>query len=332
MNRRLPVAGLGGMQYNQRMKLIQQRFEIDSEQAGDRLDQVLHRLLPDYSRSRIQQWIQQGFVCLNQTGCKPRQKVHDGDVVDLDVPRQTETADLAEPLEFEILHEDAALFVVNKPAGLVVHPAAGHRDGTLVNGLLALDADLAQLPRAGIVHRLDKDTTGVMVVARTLAAHAWLVARLQAREVSREYLAICRGVVTAGRRIATGIARHPRERKKMSVQAGGKPAITEFEVLRRFRHYSLLRVRLETGRTHQIRVHLAHLHHPLVGDPVYGGRGRVAAGVAPALAAQIDGFRRQALHAERLRFVHPSSREPVEFSAPPPADFAALLAALETHD
>ncbi len=320
------------MQYNQQMKLIQQRFEIDREHAGDRLDLVLHRLLPDYSRNRIQQWIQQGFVCLNQAGCKPRQKVCDGDVVDLDVPEQVEIGDRPESLNFEVLHEDAAIFVVNKPAGLVVHPAAGHRDGTLVNGLLALDANLARLPRAGIVHRLDKDTTGVMVIARTLGAHAWLVARLQAREVTREYLAICRGLLTAGRRVETGIARHPRERKKMSVQAHGKPAITRFEVLRRFRHYSLLRASLETGRTHQIRVHLAHIHHPLVGDPVYGGRGRVAAGVAPPLAALIEGFERQALHAEHLRFVHPSSREPVEFSAPPPADFAALLAALETHD
>ncbi len=320
------------MQYNQRMKLIQQRIEIDREHAGDRLDQVLHRLLPDYSRNRIQQWIQQGFVCLNQADCKPRQKVHDGDVVDLDVPEQVETGDRPQPLEFEVLHRDAALFVINKPAGLVVHPAAGHRDGTLVNGLLALDPKLAQLPRAGIVHRLDKDTTGVMVVARTLAAHAWLVERLQAREVTREYLAICRGAVTAGRRIETGIARHPRDRKKMSVQARGKSAITRLEVLRRFRHHSLLRLRLETGRTHQIRVHLAHIRYPLVGDPVYGGRGRVAAGVAPELAALIEGFDRQALHAERLRFIHPESREAAEFTAPPPADFAALLAGLEKHD
>ncbi len=320
------------MQYNQRMKLIQQRFEIDREHAGDRLDQVLHRLLPDYSRSRIQGWIRQGFVYLNQADCKPRQKVFDGDVVDLDVPERIETGDRPETLEFEVLHRDAALFVVNKPAGLVVHPAAGHRDGTLVNGLLALDPGLARLPRAGIVHRLDKDTTGVMVVARTLTAHAWLVARLQAREVTREYLAICRGVVTAGRRIETGIARHPRERKKMSVQARGKPAITQLEVLSRFRHHSLLRLRLETGRTHQIRVHLAHIRYPLIGDPVYGGRGRVAAGVVPELASRIEGFGRQALHAERLSFVHPASREAVEFTAPPPADFAALLEALETHD
>lgn len=320
------------MQYNQRMKLIQQRIEIDREHAGDRLDLVLHRLLPEYSRNRIQRWIQQGFVCLNQAVCKPRQKVCDGDIVDLDIPEQVETGDRPEPLSFEVLHRDEALFVVNKPAGLVVHPAAGHRDGTLVNGLLALDPDLAQLPRAGIVHRLDKDTTGVMVVARTLAAHAWLVARLQAREVTREYLAICRGAVTAGRRIETGIARHPRERKKMSVQASGKPAITRLEVVRRFRHHSLLRASLETGRTHQIRVHLAHIHHPLIGDPVYGGRGRVAAGVAPPLAALIERFSRQALHAERLRFEHPTSREPVEFTASPPADFAALLEALESHD
>ena len=200
------------------MKLIQQSFQIEKSQAGNRLDQALQQLLPDYSRSKIQQWIQLGFVSINRESCKPRQKVFSGDIVDLDVPEVDVISDLPQAIEFEILHHDEDIFVVNKPADLVVHPAAGHRDGTLVNGLLAHDPRLQQLPRAGIVHRLDKDTTGVMVVARNLSAHHWLVEQLQARLVKREYIAIARGVVTAGRTIETGIGRHPLNRKKMSAK------------------------------------------------------------------------------------------------------------------
>ncbi len=321
-----------GMQYNQRMKLLQQRFVIDAEQAGDRLDQALHRLLPDYSRSRIKQWIEQGFVSLNHGLCKPRQKVSTGDRVELDVPEQKTITDEPGEVEFEILFEDDDLFVIDKPAGLVVHPAAGHRDGTLVNGLLALDPRLEQLPRAGIVHRLDKDTTGVMVVARNLSAHNRLVEALQARAVTREYVAVTRGVITAGRRIETGIGRHPQNRKKMAVRDNGKPAVTHFQVERKFGHHSLIRVQLETGRTHQIRVHMAHINYPLLGDPVYGGRGRVAAGLDERLVEQIRGFGRQALHAERLAFEHPRSGEPVSFVAPLPSDFSRLLDALSEYD
>jgi 23S rRNA pseudouridine1911/1915/1917 synthase len=314
------------------MKLIQQSFQIDKPLAGNRLDQALQRLLPEYSRSRIQGWIQQGFVCVNRELCKPRQKVFSGDLVDLDVPEREETPAAPQPVEFEILYRDDDIFVIDKPAGLVVHPAAGHRDGTLVNGLLERDPRLALVPRAGVVHRLDKDTTGVMVVARNLAAHHWLVAELQARRVKREYLAVARGLVTAGRSIETGIGRHPLQRKKMAVRGDGKPAITHFRVERRYRHYSLLRLELETGRTHQIRVHMAHINHPLLGDPVYGGRLRVPSGVDDALREQILGFRRQALHAARLAFVHPASREEVAFEAPLPADFRVLLETLEKHD
>ena len=319
-------------QYNQRMKLIHQSFLIDDAHAGIRLDQALQQLLPDFSRSRIQHWIQQGFVCINSETCKPRQKVFSGDTVALDVPEQAVISDRPQPIDFDILHQDEDLFVINKPAGLVVHPAAGHRDGTLVNGLLALDASLEQLPRAGIVHRLDKDTTGVMVVARNLTAHSWLVEELQSRRVKREYVAITRGVVTAGRTIETGIGRHPRNRKKTAVRDDGKLAITHFQVERKFKHHTLVRLQLETGRTHQIRVHMAHIHYPLLGDAVYGGRARIPAGIEDALAEAIRGFRRQALHAERLGFVHPGSREAVSFEAPLPADFAALLQALERYD
>jgi 23S rRNA pseudouridine1911/1915/1917 synthase len=319
-------------QYNQRMKLIQQSFQIDRHQAGNRLDHALHQLLPDYSRSRIQQWIQQGFVVINRQNCKPRQKVFSGDLVDLDVPQQAVISDRPQAMEFDILHQDEDVFVVNKPAGLVVHPAAGHPDGTLVNGLLAQDATLQQLPRAGIVHRLDKDTTGVMVVARNLTAHNSLVEQLQAREVKREYIAIARGVVTAGRRIETDMGRHPHNRKKMAVVKEGKKAVTHFQVARKFGHHSLLKLQLETGRTHQIRVHMAHLQYPLLGDPLYGGRGHVPAACDVALIEAIQGFQRQALHAERLSFVHPRSGDAVSFEAPLAADFASLLDMLERYD
>jgi 23S rRNA pseudouridine1911/1915/1917 synthase len=314
------------------MKLIQQSFQIEKQMAGNRLDQALHRLLPDYSRSKIQQWIQQGFVCINDEQCKPRQKVFSGDQVVLDVPQQVKISDPPQAVEFEILYQDQDIIVVNKPADLVVHPAAGHRDGTLVSGLLLQDSRLEQLPRAGIVHRLDKDTTGVMVVARSLSAHSWLVEQLQAHLVKREYIAVTRGVVTAGRSIETGIARHPQNRKKMAVQNGGKLAITHFQVARKFAHHSLIRLQLETGRTHQIRVHMAHINYPLLGDPVYGGRLRIPAGVDDALMEVIRGFRRQALHAERLSFIHPRSRETVSFEAPLPQDFQQLLDGLIEYD
>jgi len=314
------------------MKLIQQSFQIEKHQAGNRLDHALQQLLPDYSRSKIQQWIQHGFVCINHELCKPRQKVYRGDLIDLDVPEQVKISDQPQAIEFDILHQDDDIFVVNKPANLVVHPAAGHQDGTLVNGLLARDSRLDQLPRAGIVHRLDKDTTGVMVVARNLTAHSWLVEQLQQRLVKREYVALTQGVVTAGRSIETGIGRHPQNRKKMAVQNGGKTAITHFQVARKFGHYSLVKLQLETGRTHQIRVHMAHINYPLLGDTVYGGRARVPAGVDDALRQVIQGFKRQALHAERLSFEHPRSHEMVSFAAPLPDDFQRLLDALIQYD
>ena len=213
-----------------------------------------------------------------------------------------------------------------------MHPAAGHRDGTLVNGLLARDPRLEQLPRAGIVHRLDKDTTGVMVVARNLTAHSWLVEKLQQRLVKREYVALTQGVVTAGRSIETGIGRHPQNRKKMAVLNGGKTAVTHFQVARKFGHYSLVKLQLETGRTHQIRVHMAHINYPLLGDAVYAGRTRIPAGVDEALRLVIQGFRRQALHAERLSFEHPRSHRMVSFTAPLPGDMQGLLDALIQYD
>ncbi len=311
------------------MKLIQQQYRIDDRNAGARLDQTLSTLLPEYSRSKIQEWIREGYVNLNQQPCKPRQKVYANDLVDLDVPVVSRLSDQPQEIEFEILHQDEDIFVINKPDKLVVHPAAGHADGTLVNGLLNIDTQLKQLPRAGIVHRLDKDTTGVMVVARNLKAHHWLVDQLQQRLVKREYVAITQGLITAGRTIETGIARHPVNRKKMSVSENGRLAITHFQVARKFAHHSLIDVQLETGRTHQIRVHLAHIKYPLLGDPVYGGRERIPSGVEPELADLIHNFGRQALHARRLSFSHPRSGKYCQYEAGLPPDFQTLLSAME---
>jgi 23S rRNA pseudouridine1911/1915/1917 synthase len=307
------------------MKLIQQQFRVEAENSGLRLDQAVNRLLADFSRSKVQEWIQEGFISLNRQAARSKQRVYTGDLIDLDIPEVAKISDQPENIEFGILHQDDEIIVVNKPANLVVHPAAGHDTGTLVNGLLNIDSTLEQLPRAGIVHRLDKDTTGIMVVARTLKAHASLVDQLQRRLVKREYVAITQGVVTAGRTIETGIARHPQNRKKMSVQAYGKTAITHFQVIEKFPHHSLIKVQLETGRTHQIRVHMAHLRYPLLGDLMYGGRQRIPAGISAKLVGQLSEFKRQALHAQRLSFDHPGSGQHCSFEAPVPEDFQNIL-------
>lgn len=311
------------------MKIIQHKLAIEEQFSGYRLDQALSLMLPDYSRSRIQDWIKSGFITLNDKTVKPREKVYLGDRLNLDIPETTKTFDSPQPIEFEVLYEDEHLFVINKPAGLVVHPAAGHQQGTLVNGLLYRDPQLEQLPRAGIVHRLDKDTTGVMVVARSLPAHNALVDALQQREVKREYVAIARGVITAGRTIDEPIARHPVDRKRMSIQENGKHAITHFTVAERYRYHSLIDVRLETGRTHQIRVHLAHIRYPLLGDQVYGGRFSLPAGVSVEMEQALRNFKRQALHARRLSFAHPVSGEALSFEAPIAADMVHMIEVLK---
>jgi 23S rRNA pseudouridine1911/1915/1917 synthase len=324
------LAESANKQYNQPMKLLQQQIRIESEFSGSRLDQALHRLLPDFSRSVIQDWIKSDFIQLNRKACQQKQKVYAGDLIDLDIPFVAKISDLPQKIEFNIIHEDDDFFIIDKPANLVVHPAAGHASGTLVNGLLDIDPKLEQLPRAGIVHRLDKDTTGVMVVARTLQAHASLVDQLQQRLVKREYIAITQGVVTAGRTVETEIARHPVNRKKMAVQIKGKHAITHFQVAEKFSHHTFVKVQLETGRTHQIRVHLAHVHYPLLGDPLYGGRFRLPMGVDAELGMLLRNFGRQALHARYLSFSHPKTKEPCRFEAEIPKDFQRMLDALRT--
>ncbi|SFM49770.1 ribosomal large subunit pseudouridine synthase D [Ectothiorhodospira mobilis] len=309
-----------------------ERIELDAripeDLAGQRLDAALARVFPDYSRSRIRQWIDTGRVQVAGQVRRPRDRVAGGEVVAIRAVLETAAQDPAEDLPLDIVHEDAALLVIHKPAGLVVHPAAGHPSGTLLNALLHHAPEVGALPRAGLVHRLDKDTSGLLVVARTLEAHTELVRQLQARTMGREYLALVQGEPVAGGRIEAPVGRHPVDRKRMAVVAGGRFAVTHYRVEARLNGFTLLRVRLETGRTHQIRVHMAHLRHPIVGDPVYGGRMRPPPGLGEAALAALQGFHRQALHAARLSLEHPLSGERVSWEVPLPGDMAGLLAAL----
>ncbi|MGB5260922.1 MAG: 23S rRNA pseudouridine(1911/1915/1917) synthase RluD [Gammaproteobacteria bacterium] len=308
---------------------VQLELEIPASLRGRRLDQALAELVQEYSRSRLQQWIRAGQVTVDARIARVRETVQGGERVCIDAEIADQIVDTAEPIRLEIIHEDADLLVINKPAGLVVHPAAGNPSGTLLNALLHHDAGLATLPRAGIVHRLDKGTTGLMVVARNLTAHKRLVDALQARTVRREYLAVVNSVLTAGGTIDAPIGRHPVDRKRMAVVAGGKQAITHFLVQARYRAHTLIRVSLETGRTHQIRVHMASNRTPIVGDPVYGGRLRLPAGASEGLKTALTTFKRQALHATRLELRHPSGGETVSWEVDVPADMAGLIATLQ---
>ncbi len=308
---------------------LNRQLTIPDSQRGQRLDQALAELVPEFSRARLQQWIRSGAVTVDGRTVRARDKVMGGERVHLDAELEEQGTDAAEPIPLQLVYEDSALLVINKPAGLVVHPAAGNRAGTLLNALLHHDPALALLPRAGIVHRLDKATSGLLVVARTLAAHKALVEALQARTVHREYLAVVHGVLAAGGSIDAPIGRHPVDRKRMAVVPGGRTALTHYRVEQRYRAHTLLRVQLETGRTHQIRVHLAHRHFPIVGDPVYGGRLRLPAGAGPALQDALRCFRRQALHATRLALQHPQTGEPVSWEAPLPDDMRELIAVLQ---
>ncbi len=305
---------------------------IPHEQAGQRLDQALAALLPDYSRSRLKTWIESGEVSVDGAAMRPRDKVFGGEAVLIKalLPEESRAAPQAIPLV--LVHEDKHVFVVDKPAGLVVHPGAGNPDQTLQNALLALDPKLSALPRAGIVHRLDKDTSGLLVVARTLPAHTALVRMIGDRDVHREYEAICRGVMTAGGTVDAPIDRHPTDRVRMAVRDGGREAVTHYRVIKRFRAHTHVRVQLETGRTHQIRVHLAHAGFPIVGDKVYGGRLTLPKGVSETLRQALRDFPRQALHAARLRFDHPVTGKPVECVSPLPTDMRGLLDLLAAED
>ena len=308
---------------------ITERAQVPLELSGKRLDQIAAQMFPDFSRARLQDWIKRGQLLVNGQQLRPRDKLKEGDSLVVDAELEAVDDWEAQPQELNIVFEDEQILVLNKAAGVVVHPAAGNYSGTLLNGLLHHCPGLQELPRAGIVHRLDKDTTGLMVVAKTLPSHTWLVNLLQRRDISREYEAVVQGVMTGGGTVDAPIGRHPVSRKKQAVTQGGKHAVTHYRVLKRFRSHTHLLVKLETGRTHQIRVHMAHINHPLVGDPVYGGRFQLPAACGPELAEQLRGFRRQALHARRLSFVHPGSGETMTWEAPLPDDMQVLLASLD---
>ncbi len=298
---------------------------IAAEYAGSRLDQVLSDQFPEYSRSRLQHWIKSGLVELDRRPCKAKQRVRGGERIDLRPILEEEVDDQAQAIELDIVYEDPSLLVINKPPGLVMHPAAGNRDGTLLNGLLNHHQALQQIPRAGIVHRLDKETSGLLVVAKTLQSQHALVEQLQARNVKREYLAIVQGQLIAGGSVDAPIGRHPVNRLRMAVRQGGKRALTHYRIEQRFRAHTLLRVNLETGRTHQIRVHMHHIRHPLLGDPLYGGRLKLPPGINDELTAALKDFRRQALHATRLELKHPHSGERIAWEAPLPSDMRRMV-------
>ena len=299
--------------------------EIPQELAGKRLDQALAVLFPEYSRSRLKLWVEKGRITVDSQQWRPRDKVKSGELVAINPELEPSGIVEAEDIPLEIVYQDKQLLVLNKPAGLVVHPAAGNWRGTLQNGLLAFDRSLNCIPRAGIVHRLDKETSGLMVVARTLEAHYALVSQLQDKTVYWEYHALACGAMISGGRIDEPIGRHPTYRKRYTVRDGGKPAVTHYRVLEKFKHYTLVKVMLETGRTHQIRVHLAHIGYPLVGDPVYGGRLHLPKGASESLKQALQQFNRQALHAAKLGLVHPETSQQQSWEAAIPEDMRQLI-------
>jgi 23S rRNA pseudouridine1911/1915/1917 synthase len=312
--------------------LLTEDVLISNQYHGQRIDVVLAQLFPDFSRSQLSLWLKEGAITVDEKAYKPKEKVHGGERIKLHVDlKEQEIEAQAEPIPLNIVFEDECLLVVNKPAGLVVHPGAGNPCHTLVNGLLHHSSDLHHLPRAGIVHRLDKDTTGLLLVAKTLTAHTNLVRQMQAREVQRHYQALTYGHIIAGGHLDTFYGRHPRNRLKMAVCKQGKQAITHFSIQKQYHYFTLLDVTLMTGRTHQIRVHMDHINHPVVGDPLYGGQSRLPAGVTDSVRVAVKQFKRQALHACKLSFMHPESQESLTFTAELPDDFSELLKTLDTN-
>ncbi|EGR2733769.1 23S rRNA pseudouridine(1911/1915/1917) synthase RluD [Vibrio parahaemolyticus] len=302
---------------------------VKDSQLGQRLDQAIAELFADFSRSRLKEWLLDGKVQVNgEVVTKPRTKVMGGEEITLQAELEDEERWEAQDIPLDIVYEDDDIIVINKPRDFVVHPGAGTPDGTVLNALLHHYPDIAEVPRAGIVHRLDKDTTGLMVVAKTVPAQTRLVRALQKRNITREYEAIAIGRMTAGGKVDQPIGRHSTKRTLMAVAPLGKPAVTHYRVAEHFREHTRIRLRLETGRTHQIRVHMSNLQHPLLGDTAYGGRARIPTGASQELTDMIRGFDRQALHAVMLRFEHPITGEELEFHAPVPDDMVAMTEAL----
>ena len=305
---------------------------VPDEMAGMRLDQILSSLFSDYSRSKLQTWVKSERVKVDGVFLKTRTRLEGGEWIELDAEPEAVLNCEAENIPLDIVYEDEALLIVNKPAGLVVHPGAGNWTGTLQNALLYYNESLNVLPRAGIIHRIDKETSGLLMIAKTLAAHYSLSNQLQLRTIKREYIAVVRGWMTAGGTIDEPIGRHPQDRIRYTVRDEGKEAVTHYRLMERFERYSVIRVKLETGRTHQIRVHMAHLHYPLVGDPLYGGSFQMPAKCSPTLETELRGFKRQALHATKLGLVHPVTQENMYWEQALPQDMTLLIKALSENE
>lgn len=310
-------------------QVIQLHADVPFDLGGQRFDHIAAQLFSEFSRSRLTAWIKDGRLTANGQVLRPRDAVHTGVRLNLLAEQEVQGTWQAEAIDLDIQYEDEHILVLNKPAGLVVHPAAGHAEGTLLNALLHHAPDLAQVPRAGIVHRLDKDTTGLMVVAKTLQAQTRLVEQMQARTVSRIYEALVVGVVASGGTVDAPIGRHGTQRQRMAVTQTGKPAVSHYRVLERFRAHTHVRIKLETGRTHQIRVHMAHIGFPLIGDPLYGGRFKIPPAANPTLVEALREFPRQALHARFLELNHPATGERMKWICDLPDDFVWLLTLLQ---
>jgi len=306
--------------------------EVPYELAGMRLDQALAELFSEYSRSKLQIWIKAGRVQVNGVALKAKDKLEGGEEIALDAEPEVVITSEPENIPLDIVYEDDSILIVNKPAGLVVHPAVGNWRGTLVNALLHHEPNLETLPRGGIVHRIDKETSGLLMIAKTLQAHNSLTEQLQARTIHREYLAVTRGRMTAGGTVDEPIARHPSDRKRYIVKESGKFAVTHYRVVQRFTRHTLIQVKLETGRTHQIRVHMAHIRFPLIGDPVYGGRFQMPPDCNERLELALRGFKRQALHAAKLGLQHPVTDTYMEWAQPMPDDMTELVGALADNE
>ena len=312
-------------------KKISLTREVSLEDKGKRLDFVTASYFPEFSRVHIQKWIKNGFLLLDGKKVKPRYLLEGQELISIDAEDQAVIEDLPERMDLEILFEDDSILVVNKPAGLVVHPGAGNLTGTLVNGLLSYDKELEYLPRAGIVHRLDKDTSGLMVVAKSELAYLHLVNQLKDRTVKRKYLALVVGTPISGGTINSPLGRHPKQRTKQAIIETGKEAITDYSIEETFNGYAVIMASLRTGRTHQIRVHLSSIDYPIVGDPLYGGRKKFASGTSEMSRQKLSEFKRQALHAVELSFIHPASEEILSFQSDIPEDMRQIISFLRSQ-
>lgn len=307
---------------------INYQLVVSEDHAGERLDQALAKLMPDYSRTQIQDWIETGAILVDGKTTKGKTRLKGGEAIEVNAVQKPQPAWEAQAIDLPIVYEDEALIVINKPIGLVVHPGAGNSDSTLLNALLHHAPEVKDLPRAGILHRLDKDTSGLMVVAKTAKALKELSHQLKKREIQREYQAIVYGTMISGGTVDAPIERHHMQRKRMAVSETGKPSVTHYRIAEKYRAHTRLKLQLETGRTHQIRVHMAHIRHPIVGDPVYGGRVQLTKGMSPSLIELLRRFRRQALHAFGLGFTHPTTGEWMRFEIELPDDMKQLMLSL----